>query len=49
MTKEKVVEIVREILKTDIELDFLLKLEKEELETLAACIRNGLEQAREGS
>jgi len=31
MTKDKLVEKIRELLKTDIDLDFLLELKKEEL------------------
>jgi hypothetical protein len=40
MTKEKLVEKIIEILKADIDLSFLLTLQKEELETLTACIRD---------
>jgi hypothetical protein len=36
MTKEKLIEIIRVILKVDCDLDFLLRLEQRELETLAA-------------
>ena len=39
MTKEKLVEKIRELLKTDGDLNFLLILEKEELERLVACTR----------
>jgi hypothetical protein len=44
MTKEKLVEKIRELLKTDIDLDFLLILEEEELERLVACIRDRVDQ-----
>jgi hypothetical protein len=44
MTKEKLLEIITDLLKTDIDLGFLLKLEKDELETLVACIRHRVEQ-----
>ncbi len=44
MTKEKLVEKIRELLKTDIDLDFLLELKKEELESLVACIRDRVDQ-----
>ena len=47
MTKEKIIEIICELLKTDLELDFLTKLDKKELEKLTACIRNCLELERE--
>jgi hypothetical protein len=40
MTKEKLVETIQRILKTDIDLSFLLQLKMPELETLLACIRN---------
>jgi hypothetical protein len=40
MTKEQLVEKIKDILKTDIDLNFLLILKKEELETLLACIRD---------
>jgi hypothetical protein len=43
MTEQKLVETIREILKTDIDLDFLLGLKKEELETLVACIRDRID------
>jgi len=45
MTKEKLVEKIRELLKTDGDLNFLLILKKEELERLVACIRDGVDQA----
>ena len=44
MTKEKLVEKIREILKTDNDLGFLLELKKEELEGLVACIRDRVDQ-----
>jgi len=44
MTKEKLVEKIREILKTDNNLDFLLELKKEEIERLVACIRDRVDQ-----
>ncbi len=47
MKKEKLLGIIRDLLKTDLGLEFLLKLEKEELEKLTACIRDRLEQKRE--
>ena len=46
MDKEKIIEIIQGILDTDADLSFLTKLEQEELETLAACIRERVEQAR---
>ena len=44
MTKEKLVEKIKELLKTDIDLNFLLILEEEELERLVACIRDRVGQ-----
>ena len=43
MTKEKLVEKIRELLKTDMELLFLLDLKKEEIETLVACVRDRID------
>ncbi len=43
MEKLKLIKILKKILKTDRELDFLLKLKKEELETLIAIIRDRIE------
>lgn len=40
MTKEKLVEKIKEILKTDNELNFLLTLKQNEIEILIACIRD---------
>ena len=40
MTKEKLIEIMKDLLKTDTDLGFLLELKKLELETLVACIRD---------
>ena len=42
MTKEELANRIQKLLKTDIDLSFLLKLEKAELETLIACIRDGI-------
>ena len=39
MTKDQLISLIRKILKTDPELKFLEKLDPEELEMLAACIR----------
>jgi hypothetical protein len=43
MTKEKLIEIIQNILKTDIDLSFLLQLKQKELEILVACIRERVE------
>ena len=47
MTKEKLIEIMQGILKTDVDLGFLLQLKKRGLETLVACIRERVDQAKE--
>jgi len=47
MTKDKLVEKIREILRTDNNLDFLLELKKEEIERLVACIRDRVDQVGE--
>jgi len=44
MKKGKLVEKIRELLKTDLNLDFLLVLKKEEIERLVACIRERVDQ-----
>ena len=44
MTKEKLIEKIRALLKIDDELDFLLTLQKEELERLVAFIRHRVDQ-----
>ena len=44
MTKQKLIEIIQNILKTDADLNFLLQLEKGELETLVACARDRVEE-----
>jgi len=43
MTKEKLIETIQRLLKTDADLNFLLQLKKIELETLLACIRSGVD------
>ena len=44
MTKDKLVEKIRELLKADIDLNFLLILKEEELEKLVACIRDRVDR-----
>jgi hypothetical protein len=44
MTKEELVQKIRELLNTDNDLNFLLELQKKEIETLIACIRDRVEQ-----
>ena len=40
MTQEELLEIIKKLLKTDRDLEFLLRLDNEELRTLVACIRD---------
>ncbi len=47
MTKEKLLEKIRELLKTDNDLNFLLELKKEEIERLVACIRDRVDKVGE--
>ena len=44
MKKEKLVEKISEILKTDVDLSYLSVLKQEELEKLIACIRYRIDQ-----
>jgi len=43
MTKEELVEILKRVLKTESDLEFLLNLDETELETLVAVIRDRVE------
>ena len=45
MKKEKLVEKIKELLKTDGDLNFLLILKNEELERLVVSIRDRVDQA----
>jgi ribosomal protein L29 len=47
MTNEELVKKVKELLKTDADLRFLLALNKKDMERLVACIRGRLDQASE--
>ncbi len=40
VTKEQILGKIKEILRTDVDLDFLLGLQKKELETLISSIRD---------
>jgi hypothetical protein len=44
MTKEKLIEIIKILLKTDADLGFLSQLKEKELEKLVSCIRNRIDQ-----
>jgi hypothetical protein len=43
MTREKIIAKIRELLKTDTDLSFLLSLSHEQLETLIASIRDRID------
>ncbi|MBC8393518.1 MAG: hypothetical protein H8E17_13260 [Deltaproteobacteria bacterium] len=43
MTREQLIDIIKRLLETDAELDFLSKLSKSELETLVAAVRDRVE------
>jgi hypothetical protein len=45
MTKERLIETIKRILNTDVDFSFLTKLTEPELETLVACIRDGVDRA----
>jgi len=47
MTNEELVKKIEELLNTDADLDFLLALNKKDLEKLVACIRGRLDQVSE--
>ena len=47
MTKEKLIEILQGILNADVDLNFLLRLKSNELETLVACIRERIDHPRD--
>ncbi len=47
MNKNELIRLVKKLLRTEIELEFLAKLEPGELEVLVACIRHRLVQVEE--
>ena len=47
MTVDELVKKVKELLKADADLDFLLVLKRKDLEKLVACIRGRLDQVSE--
>jgi len=44
MTKEKLIETIQRILKTDVDMNFLLQLKKSEIETLLVSIRSEVDR-----
>ena len=47
MTKEKIIEKIADILRTDFDLNFLMALKEKDLETLIACIRDRIDRVSE--
>ena len=47
MTKEELVEKIRELLRVDIDMSFLLLLKKDQIETLVACVRDRVDRVGE--
>jgi hypothetical protein len=46
MTKEDLVKEIRKILKTDVDVNFLLKLAPREVEILLVCLRDLVDQEK---
>jgi len=44
MDKKELLEIIKKLLKTDVDLDFLLNLPESDLERLVVCIRERFDQ-----
>ncbi len=44
MKKQDLIEILKKLLETESELDFLLQLKGDELKTLVACVRDRVDQ-----
>ena len=47
MNGEQLVEVIERLLETDVDIDFLSKLSKSELETLVVVMRNRVEKFEE--
>ena len=45
LNKDELLEIIKGLLGTDVELDFLRRLSEDELETLVVCVRERLDQS----
>ncbi|MBW2117022.1 MAG: hypothetical protein JRH09_03745 [Deltaproteobacteria bacterium] len=44
MKKQELIEILKKLLETDTDLDFLLQLRGDNLRTLVACVRGRVDQ-----
>ncbi len=44
MTEKQLTKIIKGLLSADVDLDFLLQLKRDNLETLVACIRDRVDQ-----
>ena len=48
MGKKELIKTIQRILRTDTKLDFLIQLKENELESLVACIRDGIDNNKRG-
>ena len=46
MEKKDLIDLLKKILNTDVDLNFLLKLDPKEIELLIACMRDRIEKER---
>jgi hypothetical protein len=46
MKKQELIQILKKLLETDTELEFLRQLTEEDLQTLVACVRGRVDQSR---
>ena len=46
MKKQELIQILKKLLETDTELEFLRQLTEEDLQTLVACVRGRVDQTR---
>jgi hypothetical protein len=46
MRKQELIDILKKLLETDADLDFLRQLTDEDLQTLVACVRGRVEQSQ---
>ena len=46
MDKQELIEALQRLLRTESDLSFLLQLNKEELETLVACVRDRVDNKK---
>ena len=46
MKKQELIEILKKLLETDTDMEFLRQLNDEDLQTLVACVRGRVDQGR---